>query len=165
MYVYTTLACLVPTEAGRHHWISWNCSSRQCGELPCGFQESSVGPLEEQPILLTTELSLQPILYFYFWDDDVIAFHPSFSLQALPYAPSRSFSNSWSLFPSAASRPWQSLKKCWIKQVFCSYPKFQEDSTRLRKATSLMVAGAGASQEEVWPPWSLGTFWVLVPEK
>jgi hypothetical protein len=29
-------------------------------ELPCECQEPNSGPLEEQPVLLTTELSLQP---------------------------------------------------------------------------------------------------------
>jgi hypothetical protein len=29
-------------------------------ELPCGFSELNPGPLEEQPVLLTAESSLQP---------------------------------------------------------------------------------------------------------
>jgi hypothetical protein len=29
-------------------------------KLPCGCRESNLGPLEEQPVLLTTEPSLQP---------------------------------------------------------------------------------------------------------
>ena len=31
-------------------------------ELPCGCWESNPGPLEEQPVLLTTEPALQPLL-------------------------------------------------------------------------------------------------------
>ena len=34
-------------------------------EAPCGFWELNSGPLEEQPVLLTAEPSLQP-QYFYF---------------------------------------------------------------------------------------------------
>ena len=30
-------------------------------ELPCGYWELDPGPLEEQPMLLTTEPSLQPL--------------------------------------------------------------------------------------------------------
>lgn len=30
-------------------------------KLPCGYQESNSGPIEEQPVLLTVVLSLHPI--------------------------------------------------------------------------------------------------------
>ena len=33
-------------------------------ELPCGYWEFTLGSLEEQPMLLTTELSLQPTFPF-----------------------------------------------------------------------------------------------------
>jgi hypothetical protein len=33
-------------------------------EPPCGFWELNSGPLEEQSVLLTSEPSLQPYLYF-----------------------------------------------------------------------------------------------------
>lgn len=32
-----------------------------CWELPCGCQESNPGPPEEQLVLLTTKISLQPL--------------------------------------------------------------------------------------------------------
>lgn len=58
MYVCALLVCLVPTEARRRLWdLLWldcNC------ELLCGCQELSSSPPEEQQMLLTTELSLQP---------------------------------------------------------------------------------------------------------
>jgi hypothetical protein len=33
-------------------------------ELPCGYWGMNPGPLEEQPIFLTAEPSLQPLKYF-----------------------------------------------------------------------------------------------------
>ena len=34
-------------------------------ELPCGCWELNLDPLEEQPVLLTTEPSLQPLLWVF----------------------------------------------------------------------------------------------------
>jgi hypothetical protein len=34
-------------------------------ELPCGFWELNLDPLEEQPVLLTAEPSLQLLLFFF----------------------------------------------------------------------------------------------------
>ena len=47
-------------EVRRGHWIPWNWS---CGgyELPCGYWESNLGPLQGQQMLLTTGPSLQPL--------------------------------------------------------------------------------------------------------
>jgi hypothetical protein len=33
-------------------------------EPPCGCWELNLGPLQEQPVLLTTEPSLQPLIFF-----------------------------------------------------------------------------------------------------
>ena len=48
-------------------------------ELSCGCWELNLGPLEEQPVLLTIETSLQPlVLWFFFLRQDIIkkyAFH------------------------------------------------------------------------------------------
>lgn len=54
MYTGTTIAVLA--EVRRGQWITWNC------ELPCGCWESHPDPLEEQPVLWTSVLSLQPLL-------------------------------------------------------------------------------------------------------
>jgi hypothetical protein len=35
-------------------------------EPPCGFWDLNSGPLEEQSMLLTTEPSLQPLIFFFF---------------------------------------------------------------------------------------------------
>ena len=35
-------------------------------ELPCGYGEMILGPLEEQPVLLIAEPSLQPPPFFFF---------------------------------------------------------------------------------------------------
>lgn len=43
--------CLVPMEAGRGHWISWDGCSAWCWEL-------DLGPLQEQLVLLAAKLSL-----------------------------------------------------------------------------------------------------------
>jgi hypothetical protein len=45
-------------------------------ELPCGCWELSPGPLEEQPVLLTTEPSLQPFITFFFFQDRVSLYSP-----------------------------------------------------------------------------------------
>ena len=50
----------VYTEAGRH-WITWNWS---CSFKLPGRWQSNQGPLKEQPVLLTSELSLHPHLSF-----------------------------------------------------------------------------------------------------
>jgi hypothetical protein len=34
-------------------------------ELPCGYQELKPGPLDELPVFLTTEPSLQPLRCYY----------------------------------------------------------------------------------------------------
>ena len=43
-------------------------------EPPCGCWELNVGPLEEQPVLLTTEPSLQPptTCFLYDWPRDTV---------------------------------------------------------------------------------------------
>lgn len=54
------------------HMLAWWNGSPGTGatdrcELPCGYQELNPGPLEEQQVLLTTEMSLQPkLLFIYF---------------------------------------------------------------------------------------------------
>jgi hypothetical protein len=37
-------------------------------DLPCGCGESNPGPLEEQPVLLATEPSLQAKIYIYYFN-------------------------------------------------------------------------------------------------
>jgi hypothetical protein len=54
MYVCRPRECLVPEEV-RGHWIPWNWSSVWC-ETPCVLD-----PLQEQPVLLITETSPQPL--------------------------------------------------------------------------------------------------------
>lgn len=51
MYVRSLLACLVPTEAGRGCWISWNWS---CG-APCGCWELNTGASAKSNKPLTSE--------------------------------------------------------------------------------------------------------------
>ena len=34
-------------------------------ELPCDWWDLNLGPLEEQPVLLTAEPSLQPLLFYF----------------------------------------------------------------------------------------------------
>ena len=46
--------------------IPWNWSSRQT-KLSCGCWDLNPGPLEEQPVLLTTEASLQLLTLIFFF--------------------------------------------------------------------------------------------------
>lgn len=52
--------CAVPSNARRGHQNPCNGVTEDC-ELPFGCWESSPGPLGEQPVLLTTKSSLQPL--------------------------------------------------------------------------------------------------------
>lgn len=54
MDICTSYACLVPTEVK----IPRNGLINGC-EVPCGFWESNLGPLQDHQVLLTTEPSLQ----------------------------------------------------------------------------------------------------------
>ena len=49
----------VPANARRGHYIPRTCSWDGCESL-CECQESNLGSLKEQPVLLTAEPSLQP---------------------------------------------------------------------------------------------------------
>jgi hypothetical protein len=53
-------ACLVSEEARSRHWIPWNWSHKQLGAV-YGCWKLNSGPLEEQPVVLTTVPSLQPL--------------------------------------------------------------------------------------------------------
>ena len=54
MYVYTSYVCLLTMKVKRRSQIvTGSCES------PCGCWESNLDPLEEHPVLLTTESSLQ----------------------------------------------------------------------------------------------------------
>lgn len=48
-----------PKEARRGHWLLWDWSYR-CLFGPYGCWELNLGPLEEQPVVLTAEPPLQP---------------------------------------------------------------------------------------------------------
>ena len=52
-------ACPVPSEASEGHQIPGTGVIDGC-ETPCGCWELNLGPLQEQPVLLTAEPSLQP---------------------------------------------------------------------------------------------------------
>jgi hypothetical protein len=58
MYVYAPCACLVPERARRQHHISGTGATESCESL-CRCWNVNLGPVEEQPVLLTTELALQ----------------------------------------------------------------------------------------------------------
>lgn len=67
MCISVLLACVsvhqayaVRLESERQDWILWNWSCRQC-EM---YWESIAGPLEDQPVLLTAESSLQNLDFF-----------------------------------------------------------------------------------------------------
>jgi hypothetical protein len=71
------------------------------GEPPCGCWELNSGPLEEQSVLLSTEPSLQPTLFFFYFS---LSLHPLMALFSsfLPpfsFLSSFFFSLSLSLFP------------------------------------------------------------------
>ena len=54
--------CGVHTEVSREHQIPWTWITDGC-ESPCGCWDLNPGPLEEQPVLLTAEPSLQPLMW------------------------------------------------------------------------------------------------------
>lgn len=60
MYLCVAYVCLMPEEARREHLRPWNLVTDGC-ELPCGYWVLNSAPLEEQPALLITELSLSPL--------------------------------------------------------------------------------------------------------
>jgi hypothetical protein len=62
MCVCARCACLVPGEARRGHWIPWNWSYRG---LQAAMWLLGIKPPEE-PVLLTAEPSLQPLVLFFF---------------------------------------------------------------------------------------------------
>lgn len=59
MYVCTSCGCLVPVEAKRGHEIPPRTRILDSCELPCGYWESNLHPLQEQ-VLLPSQPSLQP---------------------------------------------------------------------------------------------------------
>jgi hypothetical protein len=50
----------VPRETKGGSRVPWTGVTDTC-EPPCRYRESNSGPLEEQPVLLTAELSLHPL--------------------------------------------------------------------------------------------------------
>ena len=65
IYFHFIHVSIVPTYVYVHHfhacWILWTWELQMIGyEPPYGSWESNLGPLEEQPVLQTTELFLQP---------------------------------------------------------------------------------------------------------
>ena len=76
-YVYSVLpACMPAGQKRAPDWIIDSCDPQ------CGFWELSSGPLEEQPVVLTSEPSLQPLIWFpddsnSYWGgvDSQIGFH------------------------------------------------------------------------------------------
>jgi hypothetical protein len=57
MYVCALCACCLQKPEEALDALKW---SYRC-QLPCGCWDSDAGPLEEQPVLLTTEPSLQSL--------------------------------------------------------------------------------------------------------
>ena len=57
MYICAPFVYIVPLEVRRGHWIPWN----KWTELLCGCWELNPCPLQEQPVLLTTEPPLYPL--------------------------------------------------------------------------------------------------------
>lgn len=51
--------CVVPVEARRVHWVLWTMVTGSC-ELSCACWEPTLGPRQEQPVLLANEATLQP---------------------------------------------------------------------------------------------------------
>lgn len=47
---------------GQRHWISWSWSYSQLWAIQCRAFEPNLGPLQGQYILLTTKLSIQPLI-------------------------------------------------------------------------------------------------------
>lgn len=62
MYVYVQRAGLGPVEARRGCWMPWDWSYRLWPA--CGCWELNFCPLEERPVLLTTEQPLWLIYYY-----------------------------------------------------------------------------------------------------
>jgi hypothetical protein len=58
--------CPVSAEARKEHRISWNWSYRLL-LVTMWVLETKASPLVEQPVLLTAEPSLQPLLIFFFF--------------------------------------------------------------------------------------------------
>ena len=65
------LVCVLTAYLSVYHLHAWSRSGEDVGslgtgvtdgcELPCEYRESSLEPLEEQPVLLNPEASLQPV--------------------------------------------------------------------------------------------------------
>lgn len=67
MYCPGATCIVLPSEARSRHWICWDWSYSHC-ELPCVYWQSSLRPLEEQPVLITTKPPLQsPGRHVLFW--------------------------------------------------------------------------------------------------
>lgn len=66
MHVCVLHACLVPEEVKREHRIPLTRARDGC-EQRYGGWELNLQSLEEHPVLLTTELSLQSCSYYIYW--------------------------------------------------------------------------------------------------
>jgi hypothetical protein len=60
MYIYVSHACLMLCR-GQKSGIDHHGTGVTHGCVSCGYWASNLGPLKEQPVLLTTETLLQPL--------------------------------------------------------------------------------------------------------
>lgn len=58
MYIHAPCVCLVPVKPRRGHWILWHWNYRWCVS-PLWYWVPKLGPLQEQKVFLTMEMSLQ----------------------------------------------------------------------------------------------------------
>lgn len=63
------LACILCTGVSLHVFFGdiGDIGDTDSGELPCGCWEMKLSSLEEQPMLSTSEISLQPNTFTYFF--------------------------------------------------------------------------------------------------
>lgn len=65
----------MPIEVRKGHWHSWTAVLGSCELLHRGFWEQNSGPFQEQHMLSTTEPSLSPHTWFFFWLREISSFH------------------------------------------------------------------------------------------
>lgn len=77
-FIFMSIGWLCPHDMSVHHMHAWYLCKTEEGsgfpkteisdsdELPCGLWELNLGPLQEQPMILTVELPLQPQMCCFF---------------------------------------------------------------------------------------------------
>lgn len=72
MYVCASHACPAPEEA-REGIVSSGTRVRDCVSFSCGYRDLNLNTPQEQPMLFTTELSLQPCIMLFITNLSYIA--------------------------------------------------------------------------------------------